>query len=257
MPLRGPVLAAWISTPVLARHVRVCHSMAVSVTSLLDRQIYLYSEVDHLVGLRSGTARRWINGYTRSGRDYAPILREQPQTTEWVTWGEFVETRILAEYRDQKSVPTAQLRAAVFTLREQFGLEYPLATMRPYLVAGSDGLEMDRQAVDGVDGRLVVHTGQLILSDGLPVMERAVLAETESGDQIAEQLTDGEFPGIVMHPGRFGGQPTFLGRRVSVATIAGMVADGDPAEAVAADYGLSIAEVRSATAYAAQHRLSA
>ncbi len=46
-----------------------------SVTSVLDREVYLYAEVDRLVGMTSGTARRWINGY-RGGRTltlYPPI----------------------------------------------------------------------------------------------------------------------------------------------------------------------------------------
>lgn len=35
------------------------------VTSMLDREVYLYAEVDKLIGLAAGTARRWINGYKR------------------------------------------------------------------------------------------------------------------------------------------------------------------------------------------------
>ena len=73
----------------------------VALISLLDREVYLYAEVDRIVGLRSGTARRWINGYERGGKSYAPILRTQPRDSEWVTWGEFVEARILAELRER------------------------------------------------------------------------------------------------------------------------------------------------------------
>ena len=69
------------------------------VLNLLDRDVYLYSEVDRIVGLRPGTARRWINGYSRAGKHHDPILRIEPRDTEWATWGEFVEARILKEYR--------------------------------------------------------------------------------------------------------------------------------------------------------------
>jgi hypothetical protein len=102
------------------------------VVSLLDRPVYLYREVDRVLGLRNGTAKRWINGYERQGRHYAPILRLEPVSTEWATWGEFVEARILAEYCDQRIV-TKRLRAAVTALREIFGLRYPLAYAHPYL----------------------------------------------------------------------------------------------------------------------------
>lgn len=33
-----------------------------SVTSMLDREVYVYAEVDKLIGLPAGTAKRWING---------------------------------------------------------------------------------------------------------------------------------------------------------------------------------------------------
>jgi hypothetical protein len=58
-------------------------------------------------------ARRWINGYERSGKHYEPILRIIPRDIPWVTWGEFVEARILAEFRDRDKVPNTRLRAAV------------------------------------------------------------------------------------------------------------------------------------------------
>lgn len=225
-----------------------------SVVSLLDREVYLYNEVDHLAGLRAGTARRWVNGYSRNGRDYAPILREEPRDTEWVTWGEFVETRILAEYRDQKSVKTVRLRAAVDALRQQFQIDYPLARLQPYVEIGARFTEI---SVGGEIGHQVLETGQMILTDGRPLIERAQLAVDERG-KYAEQLSgDLQFPGIVLHPGRFGGQPTFEGRRVSVETIAGIVESGEPIEDVASDYGLSIVQVRSAREYAAKYRLAA
>ena len=92
-----------------------------SVTSMLDREVYVYSEVDRLIGLHGGTARRWINGYERAGTAYEPILRIVPRDTAWVTWGEFVEARMLAEFRDRDKVRTSRLRAAVDSLRRTYG----------------------------------------------------------------------------------------------------------------------------------------
>lgn len=70
-----------------------------AVTSMRDREVCVYTEVDRLIRLRGGTARRWINGYERAGRVYDPILRVKSRNAPWVIWGEFVETRTLAEYR--------------------------------------------------------------------------------------------------------------------------------------------------------------
>lgn len=238
----------------------LCHPVPVTVTSLLDREIYLYSDVDRLVGLRPGTARRWINGYRRGGKTYEPILRLHELDTEWVTWGEFVEARILAEYRDQK-VPTARLRAAVEGLRQMFGLPYPLAHLRPYLAPAAHQLTIELQALDPADesGQMIIRTKQLLLAEpSQSIIESAKLANDERGEKFAAQIVpDLEFRGIVLNPDRYGGQPTFAERRVEVATIAGMVKAGDPPEEIAADYGLSLDQVREAIAYETKHQLLA
>lgn len=90
------------------------------------------------------------------------------------------------------------------------------------------------------------------------VIDHATLAEDERGEKfVAELVLDLEFPNIVINPGRFSGKPTFVGRRVSVATIAGMALGGERPEDLAADYGLSLAQVRAAIAYAEKHKLTA
>jgi uncharacterized protein (DUF433 family) len=253
-----------------------------SVTSMLDREVYNYAEVDRLIGLRGGTARRWINGYERSGREHDPILRLAPRNTEWVTWGEFVETRILAEYRD-KDVPTRRLRAAVDSLRQIYRVDYPLAHLRPYLASMDRDLTIPTNVVveSGVapdkflaqeqktdfraalsverEARMVVRTQQMLLSEpSRSVIENAALAEDETGEKVVAELAlDLEFPEIVTSPGRLSGQPTFMGRRVSIATIAGMASGGDRPEDLAADYGLSLVQVHAAIAYAEKHSVAA
>ncbi|MCL2780747.1 MAG: DUF433 domain-containing protein [Actinomycetia bacterium] len=226
--------------------------------SLLDRPTYLYAEVDRLVGLRSGTARRWINGYARSGRVYAPILRVESRVTEWVTWGEFVEARMLAEFRDD-SVPTARLRAAVDRLRQEFDLAYPLAHLRPHLAAESSELAIDAKRLNPTDeGKLIIRTGQRLLEAGRPVINNATLASDTAGQKFAAEIEpDFDFPGIKMNPDRLSGQPTFEGRRIAIATVAGMVAAGEAREDVAVDYGLSLANIDAAVRYAAKRKLVA
>lgn len=114
--------------------------------SLLDRAIYSYGDVDRLVGLHAGTARRWLEGYERKGRYNDPVLRAQPSGSDSVTWGEMVEARMLAEFRDQR-VPLARMRPAIEKLREQFG-QYPLAHARPFLdVDGRELVQVVQQEV--------------------------------------------------------------------------------------------------------------
>jgi hypothetical protein len=67
-----------------------------SLADLLERPVYGMGQVDYLLGLTPGTARRWIDGSKRGGRGYAPLVRVEPTGEEIVTWGEFVETRLLS-----------------------------------------------------------------------------------------------------------------------------------------------------------------
>ncbi|TAM72432.1 DUF433 domain-containing protein [Mycobacterium sp.] len=228
---------------------------AMTVTSMLDREVYVYAEVDRLIGLRGGTARRWINGYERSGKSYAPILRVTPRDTPWVTWGEFVETRMLAEFRDIKNVPIPRLRAAIDELRRVFDMQYPLAHMRPFLSS------WDREVTikdDGSEQEVVIRTGQQLLGDARWLAKRSALENDENGEPMfAEIPADSDFPDIVINPMRYSGQPTFVGRRVSPVTIAGMANSGEPHEVLAAEYGLSIKQVDQAIAYTERYRLAA
>ena len=71
------------------------------VITLLDRDVYSMNQVDRLLDLSSGTATRWIDGYSRRDRRYEPLVRVASTGSELVTWGEFVEARLISEYRRQ------------------------------------------------------------------------------------------------------------------------------------------------------------
>jgi uncharacterized protein (DUF433 family) len=59
------------------------------------------------------------------------------------------------------------------------------------------------------------------------------------------------FPGVSMDPDVRFGKPCLSGTRIDVATIVGALAAGDSADTVAAEYSLSLDQVRAALAYAA------
>ena len=59
------------------------------------------------------------------------------------------------------------------------------------------------------------------------------------------------FPGISMDPDVRFGKPCLTGTRIDVATIIGALAAGESADTVAAEYSLTIDQVRSALAYVA------
>lgn len=216
----------------------MCHMTA----SLLDRAIYSYGDVDRLVGLHVGTARRWLEGYRRGDRFYEPVLRPEPSGSEVVTWGEMVEARLLAEFRG-RDVPIQRLRPAVVRLRERFG-KYPLALARPFIdVEGRELVEKVQVEVD-LERRLqlvVVRSGQLVLSEPAKRFYGAV----EYDDNSARSLRpEPRAPLVSMDPERSFGQPVV--RAVRTETVAEAFRAGSSAEELADLYELTPEEVAQA-----------
>lgn len=210
--------------------------------SLLDRAIYAYSDVDRLVGLRSGTARRWLEGYERSGRFYDPVLRPDRSGSDAVTWGEMVEARLLAEFRS-RAVPVQRLRPAIVELRKEFG-RYPLAHARPFLDV--DGRELVRvvQEQVGLERQLqlvVVRNGQLVLATSAERFSSAVEYE---GGVVGRLKPDVRTPDVLMDPRRSFGQPAV--RNVRTSSLAEDFRAGTSREELADLYDLTTSQVDEA-----------
>lgn len=214
--------------------------------SLLDRAIYSYADVDRLVGLHDGTAHRWLEGYRRAGRFYAPVLRRDSTGADLVTWGEMVEARLLAEFRG-RDVPVQRLRPAVVRLREELG-PYPLAQARPFLDV--DGRELVRRVQDevGLDEPLrlvVVRNGQYLLAD---TVERFRAAAEYDQNGIVERFRPEErTPDVVMDARRAFGQPAV--RNVRSDTLAEAYRAGSTRDELADLYDLTEQQVDSALRY--------
>ncbi|MEV0790915.1 DUF433 domain-containing protein [Kribbella sp. NPDC050459] len=210
--------------------------------SLLDRAIYSYADVDRLVGLHAGTARRWLEGYERGGRFYDPVLRAEPAGTDVVTWGEMVEARLLAEFRS-RDVPVQRLRPAIIRLRNEFG-RYPLAHARPFLdVEGRELVRVVQEQV-GLERSLqlvVVRNGQLVLAESA---ERFSSAVEYVGDIVGRLKPEVRTPDVVMDPRRSFGQPAV--RNVRTESLAEDFRAGTTREDLADLYDLSPAQVDEA-----------
>lgn len=212
-------------------------------TSLLDRAIYSYSDVDRLVGVHAGTARRWLEGYLRKGNFYAPVLRPEPTGSDAVTWGEMVEARLLAEFRD-RSVPLYRMRPAIVSLRKEFG-PYPLAYAHPFLdvegrelvlrVQDSVGLERGLQLV-------VLRSGQLMLTDEAERFRGAVEYDKKGAAMLLRPQP--ATPDVVMDPQRAFGQPAI--RNVRTDALAEEFRAGTSREELADLYDLTANQVDEA-----------
>lgn len=210
--------------------------------SLLDRAIYSYADVDRLVGLHGGTARRWLDGYTRAGKFYEPILRESATGDDSVTWGEMVEARLLAEFRDRE-VTVQKLRPAIEQLRERFG-RYPLALARPFLdVEGRELVQVVQEEV-GLEKSLqlvVVRNGQSMLTAATARFSDAVTYVDGAAGSIRP---DARTPFVVMDPARAFGQPAV--RNVRTEILASDYKAGSSREELADLYDLAPGQVDEA-----------
>ncbi len=218
---------------------------AVASSTLLDRAIYTYADVDRLVGLPPGTARRWIDGYHRGGVDYPPVLRAQPTGSESVTWGEMVEARLLSEFRDRR-VPLQRLRPAIGRLREEFG-PYPLAHARPLLNVAGRELVLRVQDEVGLDRGLllvVVRSDQVMLD--LPAERFTRLVDYDRDVAVALRPA-AVAPEVRMDPARAFGQPAVRGVRTDV--LAQDYRAGESRESLADLYDLSVEQVDQALRY--------
>lgn len=213
--------------------------------SLLDRRVYGLSDVDRLLVLPPGTARRWIDGYDRGGVHYPPVVRAERTRDEDVTWGEFVETRLLAEFR-ARGASMHRLRPAVVRLREEFG-RYPLAHARPFL--DIDGRELVRhvQQEVGITGHemlVVVRSGQAMMSAPVKsfVGDLQYFGDT---DREANAVVPVQFGGLVtLDPLHQHGRPVV--RAVPTEVVAEQFRAGESTETIADLFDLTVVQVEQA-----------
>jgi uncharacterized protein (DUF433 family) len=212
---------------------------------LLSRRVYGMAQVDRVLGLRSGTAERWIDGYRRSRRRYPPVVRREHTGDEIVTWGEFTEARLLAEYRTA-GVPMLRMRPVVERLRTDFGMQYPLAHATWLTPHGKELVERIQRDVR-LDERLllvVYRNDQLVLSLPALEFERSV----DFADGIVRRFRpDPTLPEVVVDPLRQYGDPVV--RSVPTAVIAEQHRAGDGIAFIAEGYMLSEEQVRQAIVY--------
>ncbi|HET8893270.1 MAG TPA: DUF433 domain-containing protein [Gaiellaceae bacterium] len=224
--------------------------MNTPVSSLLDRRVYGMLQVDQLLSLKHGTASRWIDGYTRAGKRYPPVVRVEPTGDEIVTWGEFVETRLLAEYRNA-GVSLLRMRPAVDQLRETFHPIYPLAHARPYLDIAGRELVLKVQELVGLDRELqlvVVRNNQVVLAESADKFARAAIFGQKDG--VVEMLRPvTEIEEVVMDPLRQFGEPIIADRGVRTEIISEQLRAGESIDSIASLYELSRPLIEAALRY--------
>ena len=225
-----------------------------NVVQLQDRPVYGFGQVDHILGVKAGTSARWVDGYQRAGKTYPPVIRPERTGDEIVTWGEFIEARLLAEYRDA-GVPLVRMRPAVEKLREELNTRYPLASAKTWLAV--EGRELVRKVEEavGLDRRLrlvVVRNDQQMLDWSPPAQEFADSLHWEHvGPRKRPEVTslnpDPAIREVVVNPLQRFGEPSTRG--VPTEVIRELYVAGDPIEMIAELYALPRHLVEAAVRY--------
>lgn len=221
--------------------------------SILERPVYGVAEAAGLLGLRSDRARAWLDGYVREGVSYPPVIRPERTGDEIVTWGEFVELGYLREYR-RKGVPLQRLRPVIDELRQELGVQYPLATAKPYVYDKELVLQLQEKADLPSAIAIVIRSGQEILMT--PETSRFFKkVEFEPGAQGGHALRlrpAGAASPVVIDPLVRFGRPSVQG--VATDRLWELHDAGESLEQIADEYDLDIETVRAAVAYEEQFR---
>jgi uncharacterized protein (DUF433 family) len=220
------------------------------VTDLLERPTYAMRDVDLLLRLPYGTARRWIDGYTVQGRTYAPVVRLEATGDDVVTWGEFVEARLLAEYRRGGAL-MINMRHSVERLRTELGARYPLAHAHTWIQP--EGRELVRRIqLDAHVPRsyllVVARNDKLVLSHQTETFVESVDFSTRiTDDPVVERVFPRpDLKDVVFDPRRKSGLPVISGRGIPTGVIAEQLRAGDSVASIAEAYELERSQVESA-----------
>ena len=182
--------------------------MEARAEELLDRPVYGMSQASRLLGLRADGLRRWIDGYERHGKLYAPVIRERRTLDDAVTWGEFIEAGYLREYR-AKQVSLQYLRPVIGFLSGAIAGEIPVGNPAPTRQA-KHWLSLHRIS-SGSDPELSIvvieRDGSLRLTD--PAVAFLDKVEFDDAEGIARTPVPlGRKQAVVLDPHQSFGEPT-------------------------------------------------
>ena len=217
--------------------------------SILDRPVMTAREAARQLRIPPSTVVQWLEGAARQGKWYAPVLREDPTGSTDMTWGEVVEARYLRAYR-QQNVSMQQLRPFIREMRQEFGIPYPLAHVKPFVGEGRRLLVEVQERTHVPDHFRVVYeakTGQLVLDPrAASFLERVDFAERGVREAIRIHPAGRESP-VIMSPSLASAATTVRGIRTEV--LAELHDAGESAESIAEDFNLSVDTVKAAIAW--------
>jgi uncharacterized protein (DUF433 family) len=213
---------------------------------LLDRRVMTAQEAARQLAIPATTLIRWLEGEHRTGTP--PVLREEATGEPYVTWGEVVEARYLRAYR-ARNVPMQRLRPFIATMRQKFGVPYPLAHFKPFTSGRRLLLEVQEQLDLPETLRMIyeVNTGQLILDPRVVgFLERVDFSDIGEREALRIRPAGKDSP-VVIDPLISSGASTVRGIRTEI--LAEQANAGAPVDEIAEDFRLPLDTVKAALSY--------
>jgi uncharacterized protein (DUF433 family) len=225
----------------------------VTSVSTLDRPLYSYAEAARLLDLPTATLRWWLEGGTRKGVEYAPVIRARPTGADSVTWGEFVEARLLRGYR-QKRVSLQKMRPFIQKMRKRLGMPYPLAHYQPLIDPAGRQLVYDLQRESDLPPEMYLvrfDEGQTQLAP--PILDFLERIDFEGGGGPALRYWPiGKQSPVVIDPVLAFGMPQIRGIRTE--SVVESVDAGESDAEAARSWGLDPSDVAAAVEWEHRHK---
>lgn len=213
----------------------------------LNRPVYSLADAAEILRMSPSMLAWWLDGGERGRRVYPPVIRIEPTGERNLTWAEFVEAGLLRQYRRELGVRLHEIRKFVAALRDELGVEHPLAHARPWVGAGPRLLMRFQQECDlpGDLWLIAPVSGQLMQ---LPPAESFVKrVEWDDDLPVAWRPHDDASSPVRCRPGRRFGRPAVCG--ISTSAIFEHLDGGESEEDVADQFDLAVQDVRWAVAY--------
>lgn len=206
---------------------------------LLDVELYLIGDAARLLRTSPSTIRNWLDGYSRGGSAYPPVVRPERTGSDVVTWGEFLELGYLRELRNRDSLQA--LRPFVARLRQALDTRYPLATAKVW-ISGKDivaTIEAELDLPDSLRMITVRPTGRVPLIAPLTPAAERVWRRLEFRSDFNPAVAwrpMGATSAVRLEPLRAFGAPNVGGIRTD--RIIELHLAGEPTSEIASDFGL-------------------
>lgn len=154
------------------------------------------------------------------------------------------EAYALAAFR-RAGVPLQRVRPAIDALRHELGMEHPLASRRLY-ADGAEILYDYAQRAEDSPELVVVRSSQLVFAEGAAARYLRWVQFAADGYAQVIRLPQYRLAEVTVDADHAFGRPRFVRGGAEVANVAGLCLAGEAAETVAAEFGLTQADVEEA-----------